>query len=271
MNIKRFAKMLFRTAIALDAVFPLRVYYRRKLLILFYHGVSENPSSQPQHQDGRHVALEKFRCQMEYIKKKYTVLSLNTAVQFLLSGDRFPRNPVVVTFDDGYRNNLDEMYPVIERLGIPVTIFVTTDFAHNSDSRTHLNWREIRSLHEKGILFGSHTQTHPHLTRIPENQISRELRLSKEELESSLGSPVDFLSYPYGENDDTVRRLAKAAGYRAACTVCYGTNDHQTDSFGLRRIAVNDNYSFEFFIAALFPGLFSLVRGVCARGSRERL
>ncbi len=264
--LKSLAKRLFRTAVALDLVFPVRFYYRRKLLILFYHGVSNDVCRQPRHQDGRHVDTGKFRLQMEYIARKYHVISLSDAVRLLAAGKKLPGNPVVVTFDDGYHNNLDDMYPVVARLGIPVTIFCSTDFARRG--RDYLSWEEMVFLHEQGIAFGSHTVTHPHLTRISKEEARNELSGSKEELESRLKSPVDFFSYPYGENDDAVRRLAREAGYKAACTVCYGANDCTTNLFALKRIAVNDRYSFEFFTAALFPGVFSLVRRFFA-GARK--
>jgi peptidoglycan/xylan/chitin deacetylase (PgdA/CDA1 family) len=262
-------KKMWEAAVRCDAFILPRMFYRRKLIILFYHGVARDPASQPQHGDGRHVRLEKFRRQMEYVKRKYRVLSLEAAMDALAAGAQLPPNALVITFDDGYRNNLDDMFPVVRDLEIPVTIFIATDFMKDRANNEYLDWDDARYLHRQGVSFGSHTVSHAHLTNVPDDQALDELVRSKEEIAGRLQAPVLFFAYPYGEHDGKVASLVKSSGYLAACTVRYGLNDAGVDKFLLKRIAVTDNYSFAYFVAALFPGLFSVVRFLLRSGKAD--
>ncbi|MGH3035527.1 MAG: polysaccharide deacetylase family protein [Gaiellaceae bacterium] len=136
-----------------------------------------------------------------------------------------------VTFDDAFRS-VDRAIPVLERLGVPATVFACPSYA--GDGRplavpelaaeaarlpaelATMSWHQLRGLVESGIEVGSHTSTHAHLTRLDADQLERELRESKSRLEDELGRPCRYLAYPYGEEDARVRAAARAAGYEAA-------------------------------------------------------
>jgi peptidoglycan/xylan/chitin deacetylase (PgdA/CDA1 family) len=136
-----------------------------------------------------------------------------------------------VTFDDAYKN-VEEGLAVLERLRIPATVFACSGYAEDgraldvpelaAEARAHpdematMTWDELRGLAERGVEIGSHTITHPHLTRISDDELSRELHESRAKLEDELGQPCPFLAYPYGENDARVRNAARRAGYAAA-------------------------------------------------------
>jgi peptidoglycan/xylan/chitin deacetylase (PgdA/CDA1 family) len=135
-----------------------------------------------------------------------------------------------VTFDDGFRSTLNAL-PLLERLGIPSTVFVCPAWADrgrlsvpelDEESRKFprelatLDWDQLRKLRDCGVEIGSHTLTHPHLRRLTDIELARELRESRERLESELERPCRFLSYPFGENDERVRAAARDAGYVGA-------------------------------------------------------
>jgi peptidoglycan/xylan/chitin deacetylase (PgdA/CDA1 family) len=138
-----------------------------------------------------------------------------------------------VTFDDAFRSVLDAL-AVLERHGVRGTVFSCTELADGgrlfpirrrpgeenitiaeSSLRT-MTWDELRSVAERGHEVGSHTVSHPHLTRVSDVELARELRESRERLESELGRPCPFLAYPYGDENGRVRIAARAAGYEAA-------------------------------------------------------
>jgi peptidoglycan/xylan/chitin deacetylase (PgdA/CDA1 family) len=79
-----------------------------------------------------------------------------------------------------------------------------------------MKWDELRSLVERGIEVGSHTVSHPHLPQLSDEELSAELRESKQRLEDELGRPCSVLAYPFGDCDDRVRAAAGLAGYEAA-------------------------------------------------------
>ena len=144
------------------------------------------------------------------------------------------RRVVHATFDDAYRSVLDAM-PILERLGVPATVFVCTGFADEggplriAELRDDvdaapgefetLRWDELRELSERGVEIGSHTVAHAHLTRLGDHELERELRDSRAQIEDELGLACPYLAYPFGEHDARVRRATEQAGYEAAFAV----------------------------------------------------
>ena len=101
-----------------------------------------------------------------------------------------------------------------------------------------LNWTQVREMHSAGISFGSHTVTHPILSRCARDQVRMELVESKAILEKGLEADVSTLAYPSGRVQDvgaTARELAREAGYELAVTVSPGANDIDSDPWLLRR------------------------------------
>lgn len=138
---------------------------------------------------------------------------------------------VHVTFDDAYRNVAGAL-PELERLRVPVTVFACTDAAdagtslsvselstataQHPDEFSVMSWDELRGLDARRVEVGSHTCSHPHLPRLTDAELGRELRDSKGRLEDELSRPCRFLAYPYGEHDGRVRMAARRAGYEGA-------------------------------------------------------
>lgn len=106
----------------------LRLYTRQKLTVLLYHGVEDEYSLGLFNYRQKFLTPEVFREQMTYIKRHYTVLSLDTAIEHLRNGTPFPPHPLVITFDDGYRNMYRLAYPILKEYALPATVFVTTGF-----------------------------------------------------------------------------------------------------------------------------------------------
>jgi peptidoglycan/xylan/chitin deacetylase (PgdA/CDA1 family) len=144
---------------------------------------------------------------------------------------------VRVTFDDAFRSAAT-VFPDLERLGVPVQIFVCTRYAlvgapltipelagDDPEQLATMNWDELREQAARGIAIGSHAVSHPHLTRLSEDELRRELNESREEIEDRLGRPCEDLAYPYGEHDERVRAATRAAGYRRAYALRGSTSD----------------------------------------------
>lgn len=99
-----------------------------------------------------------------------------------------------------------------------------------------LTWDEVRRMDAAGVEIGSHSVTHPILTQITGEQLSRELKHSRSKLEAELGRKVDLFCYPNGNYDAHVRSEVAAAGYRCAVTTDAGLNDEGGDPLTLKRI-----------------------------------
>ena len=151
---------------------------------------------------------------------------------------------VHVTFDDAFRSAAT-VFPDLDRLGVPVQIFVCTRYAlvgapltipelagDDPEQLATMNWDELREHADRGIAIGSHAVSHPHLTTLSEDELRRELNESKEEIEDRLGRSCEDLAYPYGENDGRVRGAARAAGYQRA----YALRGSRSDAYAAPRL-----------------------------------
>jgi peptidoglycan/xylan/chitin deacetylase (PgdA/CDA1 family) len=159
------------------------------------------------------------------------------------------RKALHVTFDDAYKN-VTEGLAVLERLGVPATVFACSSYAEDgrpldvpelaTEARAYpaematMSWEELRGLADRGVEIGSHTITHPHLTRLTDRELSTELQDSRTRIEDELGQPCPLVAYPYGENDDRVRKAARRAGYAAAFAL--RETFASPDSFALPRV-----------------------------------
>ena len=106
-----------------------RYLNRRKILILAYHGVTRNEYDIPL---WTQLPVKAFEKQIKYLGQRYNFISLEQAVQSIKFGVDFPEKPAVITFDDGYRNNLTIALPILKKYRLPATIFVTAGYVGSS-------------------------------------------------------------------------------------------------------------------------------------------
>jgi peptidoglycan/xylan/chitin deacetylase (PgdA/CDA1 family) len=168
-----------------------------------------------------------------------------------------------MTFDDGYEDFFFEVFPHLERFELKPIIFLPAkligltnmwDLPHGAPSRKLLSLNQIRELHRHGVGFGSHTLTHPALTRLSDHELRREVEDSKAQLEDLLGSEISCFAYPYGDLDQRVRSAVGQAGYRFAFSTKAGLN-FWDDLLTVKRLEVNDHDSVLELALMLFTGL----------------
>lgn len=115
-------------AIPVDGI--LRRLNREKILILAYHGISSRTFNIP---SDTHIPLKSFEKQVSYISRRYRVLRLRDVIAAILSNEKLPPNSAVITFDDGYKNNLSLALPVLEKHQAPATLFLTSGYIDSAD------------------------------------------------------------------------------------------------------------------------------------------
>jgi peptidoglycan/xylan/chitin deacetylase (PgdA/CDA1 family) len=230
---------------------------RRGTVILMYHAIGRN--GEP---PSRYIVPERrFRSQMAWLKRAgYTVIGLDDLVQCMREHRLPPAKSVVLTFDDGYRDNLELALPVLKRFGYPWTLFLLSRAgAHNGwDEAGGLQERELIDIHEAasfgGGSVGAHTRTHVDLVAVSPEKAKREIVGSKAELEGALAKPVTLFAYPYGSVNEAVRRLVQEAGFEAACTITPGPNRPATDPYMLHRSEIDGRDSLLRFATLLSVG-----------------
>jgi peptidoglycan/xylan/chitin deacetylase (PgdA/CDA1 family) len=264
----------------------------RRLLVLCYHNVSASWIS-PYEDGARH-----FERQLRAVRSAGHVVPLGPAARSLTAGEGLPARAVAISFDDGYRDNLEVAAPILERLGLPATFFLTpgvlsgevrpwwevlgqawsdapeprpgapldglceelklksleerdsavaTLVAELAPPRRHdpaqlfLDWDGARALVQRGFEIGSHTMSHPLLSRETPEEQHRQLSESKRQLDERLGIAVDMLAYPNGraiDFDEHTEVAAAASGYTHAFTSIFGWNRPSTPRYRLRRVIV---------------------------------
>ena len=183
--------------------------------IIVYHVV--RPSYPSDDAAVRAIALtpETFDAEMRYLRDAgYHVIRLSDLESALRGGAALPPNPVVLSFDDGWHDQFVYALPILEKYHYPATFFIFT----NSIGRPgFLSWSDLHALIKAGMTIGSHSRSHPFLTRIRDQAtLWQEIRGSKLLLESNLGVPVTEFAYPFGAYDPGIIRMVEAAGYRSA-------------------------------------------------------
>jgi peptidoglycan/xylan/chitin deacetylase (PgdA/CDA1 family) len=225
-----------------------------------------------------------FRKQMEYLKEHCEVISieelLNIGSRKSEVGSRKNRTSdlgsrtsgkpkVAITFDDGYRDNYLNAYPILKELKLPATIFLITGMIGTDQKRPRyknmpspdmLNWGEVKEMAQNGITFGPHTVSHPHLSSLSYEEqraeiigsvetLNKQLRMSEDGCrkteKSDLGprtSDLGIFCYPYGDYNSDTLKIMKELGIKLAVTVRPGINkDGSQKTEDGRRIKKEDN------------------------------
>lgn len=216
-----------------------------KIPILLYHMICDSKGSP----DERYLCSPRyFRLQMAYLKwAGYKVVSFDEVLSIIKKGGKINRKVIALTFDDGYKDNYEHSFPVLQKLGFPATIFVVSSYVGHSNEwivqggmprREMASWDELREMSRNGIEIGSHTVSHISLAQADADLIALELTRSKKEIERQIGKSVRFFAYPYGHINDSAREAVLNAGYEAACSTRSGFNNTEVDPFILRRIEI---------------------------------
>lgn len=172
-----------------------------------------------------------FDRQCAWLARRRRVLDLAEAVEALDSSGRLPANRSAVTFDDGFAALYEHALPLLIRYRLPATVFLVAETL-TSEGRA-VDWvddppaaplrtltlDQVLEMQEAGIRFESHSYSHHDLTGLDDQECERDLRASRELLESLLGRPVTFLAYPRGRHNARVRRAAERAGFTCAFTL----------------------------------------------------
>ena len=153
----------------------------------------------------------------------------------LFFGAALPKKPLLVTVDDGYVDDLEQILPILKREHMVATFFVITRRVHEPG---FLSERQIRRLAAAGMDIGAHTRTHRDLTTLAPSVAHQEIAGSRSDLKRILGHPVYFFAYPFGTHDAAIERDVRAAGFSMAVTTKAGAIESSQDPLTMPRIHV---------------------------------
>ena len=183
------------------------------------------------------VSTAEFETQMAWLEENgYHTITAAELADALEGHGRLPERPVLITFDDGYVDNYACAFPILKKHGMKATIFIISEYV--SLYPNYLTWKQLLEMQSNGIDFGSHTVDHNVLTELSPNSVNHELADSKRTLETKLGRRVEFLAYPCGFTNESIKARAAAAGYRGAFTVDLGNTHPGDDLYALNRVPI---------------------------------
>ncbi|QDV39731.1 polysaccharide deacetylase family protein [Tautonia plasticadhaerens] len=241
------AKLVLKSLVYLPLVLA-RNWYRRStgrfpVVVLYHHLLADRPHFMgiPTSLYARHVA---------FLRRYYRVVGLQEALAMLESG-RVDAPTVVLTFDDGYRDNVLRLRAASLASPAPAMLFVCSRHLDQGEPFDHdlaadalgfepMSWDEARELEHWGFSFGSHTRTHLDCGTTDTERLQPEIIGSRSDIEGKLGHPIEYFSYPKGlpgnispQSIDICR-----SHYKWTCSAYGGVNtiDHADASWHVYRM-----------------------------------
>lgn len=164
------------------------------------------------------------------LAKGYVTISLDELYNAATSGSKLPPKPIVLSFDDGFANQMTA-FQILSKYQQKAVYYVFPGGGCIGLERTrfdcgddYLNWDKVIELDKSGLVtIASHTMTHANLTALDSDMALWQLSQSKEILETKLGHPVRHFAYPYGALNQRITELVRQAGYVTAVTTKSGT------------------------------------------------
>jgi peptidoglycan/xylan/chitin deacetylase (PgdA/CDA1 family) len=204
--------------------------------VLMYHYI--RVASSKDHQAyALSVSPANFAMQMGYLHEHdFHPVTMRQLDQALLEQQPLPTKPIVLTFDDGYRDFYTVAAPILREYGFTATAYIPTQLIN---TRGYMTWAEVSELDAAGFEMGAHTEFHVDLAVMSEQRAKLEITGSKAQLEQELGHPVVDFCYPYGTYTPNVIKWVKEAGFWSATTTQPGKVHVPARMFDMTRVRVN--------------------------------
>ncbi len=224
---------------------------RIRVPILMYHYVGPLPPDADPLRIGLTVRPEAFQAQLNWLLEAgYSTISLDQLDAALASGTPLPAKPVILSFDDGYRDHYTTVFPLLQQAGFTATFFVISERADSRDPN-HLTWEQVAAMAAAGMETGSHSRSHSELAGLERDQLVFELLGSRESLQAYTDVAPGVLAWPYGLYDSLALQVAQEAGYRMAVSTRAGMFHSSSERLDLARVRVNRDLGLRGFEALL--------------------
>ena len=218
--------------------------------VLMYHYIRVNPDPNDRVGFNLSVTPANFAAQMEYLATHgYNPVSLDDLETALIHDGTLPQKPIIITFDDSYRDCFLQAFPILQKYHFKAINFVITGLV---GAPNYLTWDQIREMKNSGLFtIASHTVHHLALTYVSDANIQKELTDSKNVLEKETRGPIYWFAYPYGNVDARVSTWVEKTGYTGAFGTNDGTFQSSSQIFTLPRVRVGGGDSLNSFAAKL--------------------
>lgn len=220
-----------------------------ELPILMYHSLTDKAAKINTYT----VSKDAFEADLKYLKEHgYTAVFLNEVIDYVDGKGDLPEKPIVITFDDGFRNNLTIALPLLEKYDMKAVISIVGSYSEKfsalddkNPDYAYLDWNDINELNESGrVEIDSHTYNMHMLPGDKGNDLNRkgaaqikgedsatyksrlseDLNKNQALLRDNCGITPIVFTYPYGEMSKTSEAVIKELGFRASLSCLEKTN-----------------------------------------------
>jgi len=208
--------------------------YSRSIPVLAYHSIT--------YSKGNSICLPlvNFKEQMKYLKDNgYHTITLSDLYKYRTRQKTLPEKSVVLTFDDGYKNNYIDMFPVLKKYNFKATIFVISSFVDKNSK--FLTSKQLVEMDKYGIEIDAHTVKHENLITLSKDKQLQTVTQSKKDIEKILNKKINFFSYPYGGYNKSAIEVVKKAGYTMAVTTDAGWESKNNNVLILPRVDISSS------------------------------
>lgn len=224
-----------------------------KVPILMYHYISTPPDNADKYRIDLSVEPTAFRSQMAYLAENgYSTISFYDLSLAVTNNQPLPDKSVILTFDDGYLDNYELAFPILQEFGLHATFFVVTEFIDKGRAE-YLTWEMVQEMAAAGYDFEPHSRTHPELTNRERDYLIWEMLGPQETLAYHIGYTPRYFSYPSGRYDDAVLTMLQELGFWGAVTTYSGKDHGFTDRYTWTRMRIRNNTPLAEFVDIVQP------------------
>jgi peptidoglycan/xylan/chitin deacetylase (PgdA/CDA1 family) len=204
-----------------------------------YHYISEPPPDADNYRLDLSLTPQDFADHMAYLDDAgYAAIDLYHLLDALTWGRPLPEKPIILTFDDGYRDNYENAFPVLQRHGFTATFFILTEPIDQGSER-YMTWPQVEEMATAGMDFEPHSKTHPDLRGKPHDFLVWEILGSAQTVAAHIGRSPRFFAFPSGWYDEELISFLKEIEFWGAVTTWYGWDHTWEERFQLQRIRIN--------------------------------
>ena len=215
---------------------PFREHFSEGFPILCYHKIAAPPP---------HARIKGLYLDPSLFRQQIQELAAE-GFSFVSPAEQDQAQAIAITFDDGFRNNLEEALPVMQEAGCRAINFLVADrigktsdweAREGGEADSLMDESQVREWLAAGNWIGAHTCTHPRLSQLSRAQAKEEIHASKKKLEDKFGLRIDHFAYPFGDYNQVIVELVQEAGFRTASTMHRGINRKGNSALELKRWA----------------------------------
>ncbi|MCX6784819.1 MAG: polysaccharide deacetylase family protein [Candidatus Komeilibacteria bacterium] len=196
------------------------------------------------------IEPKEFERQLVTLNKLHFTTYFVKDLPELLTNYPTSAHPIILTFDDGYKNFYLDVYPLLQKYQMKATYYIINNLINHPD---YISTNQLIELSQSPLIeIGAHTLDHPHLSTLPTEKVKIEIERSKDELEKLLHQPILTFAYPYGDFNTTTLAIVKQAGFVAAVSTKYGILQSLDNIFSLHRLRSGALMASDSYLTKLF-------------------